>query len=208
MCRKLVRALLPVYRPPACRLWHRVPEWLRILCRRPRRVVRDMDFHGGSDADSGDGRDRLHGYGAGAATPAGGHQVVAMDYKEGLQCDALRALGAEVVIGSVTDRAAVEAEHEGGRVRVPSRRGIPGAQRAQLVLRRGQRQGTRNVLEAAIKQGVWKFVYCSTCGVHGNVDHPPGGRGRPDPAGRLLPAHQVRGRAAGARHWRRARWRW
>ena len=29
------------------------------------------------------------------------------------------------------------------------------------------------MLEAAIKQGVWKFVYCSTCGVHGNVDHPP-----------------------------------
>src|SRR5689334_18576828 len=37
-----------------------------------------------------------------------GHQVVALDYKEGLQCDRLRKLGADVVIGSVTDQAAVE----------------------------------------------------------------------------------------------------
>ena len=33
--------------------------------------------------------------------------------------------------------------------------------------------GTRYLLEAASKHGVKKFVYCSTCGVHGNVDHPP-----------------------------------
>src|SRR5690242_20891027 len=36
-----------------------------------------------------------------------GHEVVALDYKEGLQCDNLRAMGATVVIGSVTDPAAV-----------------------------------------------------------------------------------------------------
>jgi nucleoside-diphosphate-sugar epimerase len=28
-------------------------------------------------------------------------------------------------------------------------------------------------MEEAIRAGAWKFVYCSTCGVHGNVDHPP-----------------------------------
>ena len=36
-----------------------------------------------------------------------GHQVVAMDYKEGLKTDELRAWGAEVVIGTVTDRDCV-----------------------------------------------------------------------------------------------------
>ncbi len=37
----------------------------------------------------------------------------------------------------------------------------------------------RNVLEAAFRQGVKKFIYCSTCGVHGNIDHPPGGEDAP-----------------------------
>jgi nucleoside-diphosphate-sugar epimerase len=39
--------------------------------------------------------------------------------------------------------------------------------------------GTRNVLAAAFEAKVRKFVYCSTCGVHGNVDHPPGGEDAP-----------------------------
>src|SRR5688572_346328 len=30
---------------------------------------------------------------------ASGHEVVALDYKDGLQCDALRAMGVEVVLG-------------------------------------------------------------------------------------------------------------
>jgi nucleoside-diphosphate-sugar epimerase len=39
--------------------------------------------------------------------------------------------------------------------------------------------GTRNALEAARAEGVKKFVYCSTCGVHGNIDNPPGGEDAP-----------------------------
>jgi len=33
--------------------------------------------------------------------------------------------------------------------------------------------GTRTVLEAARQAGVKKAIYCSTCGVHGNVANPP-----------------------------------
>ncbi|MDB4517046.1 NAD-dependent epimerase/dehydratase family protein, partial [Crocinitomicaceae bacterium] len=40
-------------------------------------------------------------------------------------------------------------------------------------------EGTRNVLEAARRENVKKFVYCSTCGVHGNVDNPPGNEESP-----------------------------
>ena len=36
-----------------------------------------------------------------------GHQVVALDYKEGLKTSELRSWGAEVVIGSVADREVV-----------------------------------------------------------------------------------------------------
>jgi nucleoside-diphosphate-sugar epimerase len=40
-------------------------------------------------------------------------------------------------------------------------------------------QGTRNVLEAAVAAGVKKVIYCSTCGVHGNIENPPGGEDAP-----------------------------
>ena len=39
--------------------------------------------------------------------------------------------------------------------------------------------GTRTVLECAHNHQVRKFIYCSTCGVHGNIDHPPGGEDAP-----------------------------
>ena len=39
--------------------------------------------------------------------------------------------------------------------------------------------GTRNVLESSFAHKVKKFIYCSTCGVHGNVDNPPGDEDAP-----------------------------
>lgn len=40
-------------------------------------------------------------------------------------------------------------------------------------------QGTKNVLEAALKKGVKRFVHCSTAGVHGHVENPPGNENSP-----------------------------
>jgi nucleoside-diphosphate-sugar epimerase len=40
-------------------------------------------------------------------------------------------------------------------------------------------EGTRNVLESALAHGVKKVVHFSTCGVHGNVDHPPAAEDAP-----------------------------
>jgi nucleoside-diphosphate-sugar epimerase len=39
--------------------------------------------------------------------------------------------------------------------------------------------GTRTVLEAAERQGVGRFVHCSTCGVHGDVRDPPAAEDAP-----------------------------
>jgi nucleoside-diphosphate-sugar epimerase len=108
-----------------------------------------------------------------------GHSVVALDYKEGLACDALRALGAEVIIGSVTDRPAVERSmrdvefvfHLAAAFRELN---VPNSFYDEVNV-----GGTRVVLEAARQAGVRKFVYCSTCGVHGNIDHPPAGEDAP-----------------------------
>ncbi len=102
-----------------------------------------------------------------------GHEVVALDNKEGLECEHLRALGVEVIIGSVTDPAVVSRavrgvdviEHLAAAFRELN---VPAGYYDDVNI-----EGTRRVLEAAVRERVRKVIYCSTCGVHGNVERPP-----------------------------------
>jgi 2-alkyl-3-oxoalkanoate reductase len=108
-----------------------------------------------------------------------GHEVVALDYKEGLKTAELREWGARVIIGSVTDATVVRQAMEGVEVvhhlaAAFREMNVPDTYYWEVNV-----QGTRNVLDEALKQGVRKLVYCSTCGVHGNIDHPPGGEDAP-----------------------------
>jgi nucleoside-diphosphate-sugar epimerase len=108
-----------------------------------------------------------------------GHQVVALDYKEGLKTQELRDWGAEVILGSVTDREVVRRAMRGvelvHHVAAAFREmNVPDTYYHDVNV-----NGTRNVLEEAIAHGVRKVIYCSTCGVHGNIDHPPGGEDAP-----------------------------
>jgi nucleoside-diphosphate-sugar epimerase len=108
-----------------------------------------------------------------------GHQVVALDYKEGLKTQELRQWGAEVVIGSVTDADLVRRCMKGVEVvhhLAAAFRELNVPNQYYWDVNVG---GTRNALEAARAEGVKKFVYCSTCGVHGNIDNPPGGEDAP-----------------------------
>lgn len=110
---------------------------------------------------------------------ADGHGVVALDYKEGLKTRELREWGAEVVIGSVTDPAVVDRCMKGveGVMHLAAafrELNVPNAYYTEVNV-----GGTRTVLEAARRAGVRKFIYCSTCGVHGNIDHPPAGEDAP-----------------------------
>lgn len=108
-----------------------------------------------------------------------GHEVVALDYKEGLKTQELRDWGAEVILGSVTDKAVVQRAMRG----VELVHHLAAAFREMNVPDSYYHEvnvgGTRNVLEAALAEGVRKVIYCSTCGVHGNVDHPPAGEDAP-----------------------------
>lgn len=108
-----------------------------------------------------------------------GHEVVALDSKEGLRTQELRDWGAEVILGSVTDRDVVRRAMEGVEIvhhvaAAFREMNVPDSYYWEVNV-----GGTRNVLEAAFDQGVRKLVYCSTCGVHGNIDHPPGGEDAP-----------------------------
>ena len=108
-----------------------------------------------------------------------GHQVVALDYKEGIKTKELRDWGAEVIIGSVTDKEIVKRCMNGvdivHHVAAAFREvGVPEKHYEEVNV-----GGTRNVLEAAYAAKVKRFIYCSTCGVHGNVSNPPGDESSP-----------------------------
>lgn len=108
-----------------------------------------------------------------------GHQVVAMDYKEGVKTQELRQWGAEVVIGTVTDRECARRCVKG----VDVVQHLAAAFREMNVPEQHYWDvnvgGTKIMLEEAKAAGVKKFIYCSTCGVHGNVDHPPASEDSP-----------------------------
>ena len=108
-----------------------------------------------------------------------GHEVVALDYKEGLQTEELRNWGASVVLGSVTDKKLVNRCVEGVEVVHHLAAAFREMNVPQSYYWDVNVQGTRNVLEAAQTHGVRKVIYCSTCGVHGNIDDPPGGEEAP-----------------------------
>ncbi|MCB2217715.1 NAD-dependent epimerase/dehydratase family protein [Desulfofustis glycolicus] len=108
-----------------------------------------------------------------------GHHVIALDFQEGLKTQELRDWGAEVVIGTVTDKAVVDrcmtgvdiVHHLAAAFRQLN---VPNSYYWDVNV-----EGTKNVLAAAFREKVKKFVYCSTCGVHGNVEHPPGDENAP-----------------------------
>jgi len=108
-----------------------------------------------------------------------GHSVVVLDYKEGLSASELKRRGAEVILGSVTSRDVVARAMRG----VDVVHHLAAAFRELNVPEKHYYEvnveGTRNVLTAAARAGVQKVVYCSTCGVHGNIDDPPADENAP-----------------------------
>ncbi len=108
-----------------------------------------------------------------------GHAVTALDYKEGLKTGDLRDAGARVVIGSVTDPETVASCMEGVQVVHHLAAAFRELNVSDSYYETVNTDGTRIVLDAAVKAGASRFIYCSTCGVHGNVANPPGDEDSP-----------------------------
>ena len=108
-----------------------------------------------------------------------GHEVVALDYQEGLKTDEIRRWGANVIIGSVTDRAVVKEAIKGVEVVQHLAAAFRELDVDDAYYRHVNVEGTRIVLEEAVDAGCRKVIYCSTCGVHGNIDNPPGDENAP-----------------------------
>lgn len=108
-----------------------------------------------------------------------GHDVIVLDNKKGIVYDDLVDLGAKVSIGSVTDKKLINelvpgcdtVHHLAAAFREVN---VPKSLYWDVNV-----NGTRFLLEAAERYNVKRFVYCSTCGVHGDVENPPAAENAP-----------------------------
>lgn len=103
-----------------------------------------------------------------------GHEVSVIDKQPGLVDDKLKQKGGQIIHASITDRVAVAKAVEGCEVvqhLAAAFRdiGVPDQLYYDVNV-----EGTKIVIEEAIKAGVRKMIYCSTQGVHGHIESPPG----------------------------------
>ncbi len=108
-----------------------------------------------------------------------GHDVRIIDNQEGLFYDELVALGAKITIGSITDRELIRDLVAGCDVVHHVAAAFRAVNDPKKVYWEVNVDATRNLMQEALEQGVKKFVYCSTQGVHGHIDNPPGNEESP-----------------------------
>jgi len=108
-----------------------------------------------------------------------GHRVVVIDSQRGLFFDELKGLGAEISLGSVTDRDLVRRVMPGCEVVHHVAAAFRKVNLPKTVYWDVNVEGTRRLLEEALRCGARTFVYCSTCGVHGDVKQEPADENAP-----------------------------
>lgn len=108
-----------------------------------------------------------------------GHEVVVLDNQKGLFYEELLARNATIELGSITDKAFVERVVKGCELvhhLAAAFRELNVPDRYYWAI---NVEGTRYLADAAFRAGVRKFVYCSTQGVHGDIQNPPGNEESP-----------------------------
>lgn len=102
------------------------------------------------------------------------HTVRVLDKSRGLIADELARKGAIIDYGSVTDRDTVRAAMGKPEVVMHLAAAFRETGAPDALYKSVNVDGTRIVTEEAMQAGARKIVYCSTEGVHGHVDNPPG----------------------------------
>jgi nucleoside-diphosphate-sugar epimerase len=108
-----------------------------------------------------------------------GHTVVAMDNQKGLFFEELQALGATCELASVTEETRVAELVESSEIVFHLAAAFRQLDVPKKLYWDVNVEGTRNLLEASKQSGVRRFIYCSTQGVHGHIENPPGDEGSP-----------------------------
>jgi nucleoside-diphosphate-sugar epimerase len=108
-----------------------------------------------------------------------GNEVIVLDSQKGLFYNELAEKGAKIIISSVTDKKLVESIVTGCEVVYHLAAAFRKINLPKKVYWDINVEGTRNIIDAAFKNSVRKFVYCSTQGVHGDIKNPPGDESTP-----------------------------
>ena len=108
-----------------------------------------------------------------------GHEVSVVDSSKGLFWEELEQLGARISLGSVTDKAVMDRLVAGNEVVFHVAAAFRGVSLPHKVYWEVNVEGTRNILDASLRQGVRRFIYCSTEGVHGHIKNPPADESAP-----------------------------
>lgn len=108
-----------------------------------------------------------------------GHDVVSLDKQAGLASKDLEEKGAKIVYGTVVDSDTTRKCVEGAEVVFHLAAAFRELNVPESVYFDVNVTGTRIVVEAARTAGVRKLVHCSTQGVHGHVENPPGDEDSP-----------------------------
>ena len=103
-----------------------------------------------------------------------GHSVVALDKQSGIAAEDLERCGVEILYGSVTDRELVRRAVAGCEVVFHLAAAFRELDVSDSVYKEVNVDGTRIVAGEAHAAGCRKLVYCSTQGVHGHIQSPPG----------------------------------
>lgn len=87
--------------------------------------------------------------------------------------------GCDIVLGDIRDRQSVEMAMSGIDIvfniaAIFRTWGLP-----EEVYYETHVDGTRNLLDAALKNNIKRFIHCSTIGVHGSIKNPPGNEASP-----------------------------
>jgi nucleoside-diphosphate-sugar epimerase len=108
-----------------------------------------------------------------------GHQVTSLDKNPGLFDDELRAAGATLIAGSVTEPDDLDLVMQGCELVYHLASPFGDILQPNQAYWDIEVNGTRNVLEAGTRHQVRRMVHCSTQGVHGIIDRPPGDENSP-----------------------------
>ncbi len=108
-----------------------------------------------------------------------GHDVVVLDKQGGLLDEEIKQKGAQIVLGSVTDRDVVKQCCEGAEVVMHLAAAFREIGVPDELYKNVNVGGTIVVAEESAKAGARKLVYCSTQGIHGHIANPPGDESSP-----------------------------
>ena len=91
----------------------------------------------------------------------------------------LKQLGVELTVGDLRNTGSVEQAMAGIDIVYHVGAEFRHENLSRSEMRKVNVDGTRNMLDAAVKAGVQRFIHCSTVGVHGDVKDPPANENTP-----------------------------